>query len=316
MVGFGHPVLLVFLLLIPIGVIVYKRILAKKKKDAIAFSSLSFIKSALGNKKKSKRTGLLFALLLTTIAFLIIGFADPHIPLKQTKEGVNVVLVMDVSGSMQATDYTPNRLEAAKKSAEILLKSLKDKDHAGIITFESGATTAAYLSPFKETVIKKLRDITVKQGATAIGDGLSMGIDMATSIPNKKKVVILLSDGVNNAGVISPNEAIQFAKSENIQVYTIGLGSDKPVVLGYDWFGNPQYAKLDETTLKNIAEQTGGTYFKSVDDKTLNEIYKNISNDIKREQEETSIKDWMFFGALITLMVYTYLLYGHRRIIQ
>ena len=217
---------------------------------------------------------------------------------------------------MQATDYQPTRLEAAKKSAEILLKSLSEKDHAGIVTFESGATTAAYLSPYKEKVIEKLRNIAPRNGQTAIGDGLSLGIDMATSIPNKKKVVILLSDGVSNAGVISPKEAVAFAKANKIQVYTIGMGSEGKVVLGHDWFGRPQYAELDEQTLKQIAQATGGRYFKSVDDKTLNEIYKNISKDIKREKEETNIKDWFFIADIFLFLTYFYLRYGGRRVIQ
>ena len=316
MAGFSSSWILLFLVVIPILYYFYKKVIQKKKKDAIKFSNIGFIKSALGDKKKSKRDELMFYLSLLVLIFMIMGFADPHIPLKQTKEGVNVVLVLDVSGSMQAEDYKPTRLEAAKSSAEILLRSLKEKDYAGIVIFESGATTAAYLSPYKEEVIEKLRSIAPREGKTAIGDGLSLGIDMATSIPNKKKVVILLSDGVNNAGVISPKEAIEFAKTNKIQVYTIGLGSEGKVVLGYDWFGNPQYAELDEDTLKAIAEQTGGKYFKSVDDKTLDEIYKNISQDIKREKEETNIKDWFFFAALTTFLIYLYLRYGGRRIIQ
>ena len=316
MVGFEDSWILVSLLLIPLLFYFYKKIIEKKKKDAIKFSNISFIKSALGDKKKSKRNEILFYLALSVLAFMIIGFANPHIPLKQTKEGVNVVLVMDISGSMQAEDYKPTRLEAAKSSAEILLKSLKEKDHVGIVTFESGATTAAYLSPYKDKVIEKLISIAPREGKTAIGDGLSLGIDMATSIPNKKKVVILLSDGVNNAGVISPAEAVAFAKANKIQVYTIGMGSEGKVVLGYDWFGNPQYAELDEETLKAIAEQTGGKYFKSVDDKTLDEIYKNISEDIKREKEETNIKEWFFLAALLVFLAYLYLHYGAKRIIQ
>ena len=316
MAGFEDSWILVFLLLVPLLFFVYKKIIEKKKKDAIKFSNIGFIKSALGDKKKSRRNELMFYLALSVLVLMIIGFANPHIPLKQTKEGVNVVLVMDVSGSMQATDYQPTRLEAAKKSAEILLKSLKDKDHAGIVTFESGATTAAYLSPYKEKVIEKLRSIAPRQGRTAIGDGLSLGIDMATSIPNKKKVVILLSDGVNNAGVISPAEAIEFAKANKIQVYTIGMGSVGKVVLGHDWFGNPQYADLDENTLRTIAGETGGKYFKSVDDKTLDGIYKNISQNIKREKEETNIKEWFFLTALLVFLVYLYLNYGGKRIIQ
>ena len=316
MAGFSSPWILLFLVVVPASFYLYRKVIEKKKKDAITFSSLGYIKSALGDKKRSRRNDILFFLCLLVVALIILGFADPHIPLKQAKEGVNVVLVMDVSGSMQATDYQPTRLEAAKKSAEILLKSLKEKDDAGIITFESGATTAAYLSPFKDKVIEKLRDIQPKQGRTAIGDGLSLGVDMATSIPNRKKILILLSDGVNNGGVISPQEAIAFAKANDIQVYTIGLGSNGKTVLGYDFFGNPQYAELDESTLKAIASQTGGQYFKSVDDHTLDEIYTTISQDIKREKEETSIKDWMFLAALVVFVIYLYMRYGKKRVIS
>jgi len=316
MPGFSSPWVLLFLVFIPVIYYLYRKVIQRKKKYAIRFSNIEFIRSALGDKKKSRRNDLLFYLSLLVLTFMIIGFANPHIPLKQIKEGVNVVLVLDVSGSMQADDYKPTRLEAAKRSAEILLNSLKEKDCAGIVIFESGATTAAYLSPYKDRVIEKLRSIKPKQGKTAIGDGLALGIDMATSSPNKKRVVILLSDGVNNAGVISPQEAIEFAKTNKIQVYTIGLGSEEKVVLGYDWFGNPQYAELDEETLKEIARETGGKYFRSVNEKTLDEIYRNISQDIKREEEETNIKDWFFLAALITFLIYLYLRYGGRRVIQ
>ena len=315
MAGFNSEIILIFLVVLPISYLLYKKIITGKKKEAIKFSNLAFIKSAIGSTK-SKRDSMLFFLSLAVIALMILGFADPHIPLEQTKEGVNVVLVLDVSGSMSANDYKPNRLEAAKSSAEILLNSLQEKDHAGIVTFETGATTAAYLSPYKEKVIEKLHSIAPKEGKTAIGDGLSLGIDMATSIPNKKKVVILLSDGVNNAGVISPSEAVAFARTNNIQVYSIGMGSENKVVLGYDFFGRPQYAELDEATLKAIAEQTGGQYFKSVNKQTLDEIYKNISHDIKREKEETNIKEWFFLASLGVFFVQLYLRYGRGRIIQ
>jgi Ca-activated chloride channel family protein len=316
MAGFDNQFVLFFLLLVPGLFYLYNKILAKKKKAAIRFSNLSYIKSAMGSKKKTKRDSFLFYMSIAIITLMIIGFADPHIPLEQTKEGVNVVLVIDVSGSMQAEDYPPNRLESAKRSAEILLDSLQPKDNAGIVTFETGATTAAYLSPYKDKVIEKLRDISPRDGKTAIGDGLSLGIDMATSVPNKQKVVILLSDGVSNAGVITPREAIAFAKSNDIQVYTIGLGSENKVILGYDFFGRAQYAELDETTLKAIAENTGGKYFKSIDSETLENIYKNISKDIKREQEDTSIKDWFFMASLGLFLVQIYMRYGKGRIIQ
>jgi len=316
MPGFDDPLILIGLISVPILFLIYKQIVAKKRNEAIKFSHIGFIKSALGDKKKSKRGFTLLLLSFATLSLMITGLANPHIPLEQTKEGVNVVLVMDISGSMLATDYQPTRIEAAKSSAEILIESLNDKDDVGIVTFESGATTAAYLSPYKDRVLEKLRSIEAKEGKTAIGDGLAMGIDMASSIPNKKKVVILLSDGVNNAGVVSPELAIQYAQANNIQVYCIGMGSEGRVILGNDWFGNPIYAELDEQTLKNIAEQTGGQYFKSVSTSTLDNIYENIGENIEREPEETNIKDWFFVAAITLILIQFYYRYGKGRIIQ
>lgn len=316
MAGFSNAWVLILLLIVPVGFFLYQEMTKKKKKQAIKFSHLGFIKSALGDRKKSRQGDMLFYLSLGIVALMIIGFSDPHIPLEQKHEGVNVVLIIDVSGSMKATDYSPNRLEAAKESAITLVKSLEVNDPVGVVLFENGATTGAYLSPFKDNVIEKIKGIVQREGATAVGDGLATGIDMATSIPNKKKVAILLSDGVSNSGVISPDEAIIFAKDNNIQVYTIGMGSTTPTVLGYDWFGNPQYAELDETTLRKIAEETGGKYFKSVDSETLKEVYKNIGDEIEREKEETQIGKFFFFLALVLIMVEVYLRYGKKRIIQ
>lgn len=316
MPGFYDPVWLLGLFAIPVLAAVYFWIMRQKKTEAIRFSRLAFVKSALGDAKKSRRTHILFVIALAAIALLFIGLADPHIPLEQTKEGVNVVLAIDDSGSMQATDYPPTRIDAAKSAADTLIKSLDSKDYAGVVIFESGASTVAYLSPDKERVRDKLSSVSAKSGQTAIGDGLALAIDMAKSIPNRKSVVILLSDGVNNAGVISPDEAVTFAKSAGIQVYTVGMGSSEPVVLGYDWFGNPQYAQLDEATLQSIASQTGGKYFKSVDGQTLREIYGSLNQQITREKEETSIKNVFIFGALVLLILELWLRYGRGRIIQ
>jgi Ca-activated chloride channel family protein len=176
--------------------------------------------------------------------------------------------------------------------------------------------TAAYLSPDKERVQEKIRAIAPKPGQTALGDGLALGIDMAQSIPNRKKVVILLSDGVSNAGVISPDEAAGYARAAHIQVFTVGMGSSHPEVIGTDWLGNPQYTRLDEATLQAIAEETGGKYFRSVDERTLSEIYANLNREITREKEEVSVA-WVFIiGAIILLSLEIWLRYGRGRIIQ
>jgi Ca-activated chloride channel family protein len=315
--SFGEPWVLLLLLIVPVLIGFYRLYWKKRKESAMKFSALSMVKSAIDKPKRSVtiRAHLPFILLIIIVTLIIIGLANPMIPLKRAKEGVNVVLAIDDSGSMLATDYQPTRLDAAKNAAATLIRSLKPKDNLGIVIFESGATTACYLTPFKNKAIEKLQGIEQRSGRTALGDGLSLAIDMATSIPNKKKVVILLSDGVNNAGVVSPQEAIQFAKSAKIPVYTVGLGSEKPAVIGYDLFGNPQYAELDEETLKNIAAETGGTYYKSVNERTLDEIYAHIGENIEREWEETSIKDWFFIASFILILVNIYIIYGRYRVV-
>ena len=315
MISFTNPFVLVFLLIVPLIAYLYFLAFKKKKSSAIKFSNVSLIKSAMGDKKHNIRKHLSLYFSLAIILLMVIGFADPHIPLKQVKQGVNVVLAIDVSGSMQATDYQPTRLEAAKRSAKILIESLHVNDNVGIVLFESGATTSSYLTPLKKKALLKLEGIAPKDGRTAIGDGLALAVDMVTSIPNKKKLVILLSDGVNNAGVISPEESVAYANANKIQVYTIGMGSDQPVVLGHDWFGNPQYAELDESTFMAIAESTKAEYFKSVNGDTLDDIYETISKEIEREKEPTSIKNWFFVLALILLLVQLYVQYGKYRII-
>jgi Ca-activated chloride channel homolog len=312
--GFGEPWMLLLLLIVPLAFALFLDYRKKKKALALKFSSVGIIKKA--DRKTAMRANLPFVLLLLATTLIIFGLADPHIPLKELKQGVNVVVVIDDSGSMAANDYAPTRLEAAKSAAEILLKSLQEKDNVGIVIFETGATTASYLTPYKEKAIERLRAIEQKQGKTAIGDGLSLAVDMATSIPNKKRVIVLLSDGVNNAGVISPDDAISYAKTNNIQVHTIAMGSDKQVVLGYDFFGNPQYAEpADEATLQKISSETGGIYHKSVDQDTLNQVYKNMGENIEREWEDTSIKEWFYAAALAVLVINIYLIYGKYRIV-
>lgn len=311
--NFDNPSWFTALLLIPVIWYFYREAIKKKKAAAIKFSSISLIKEAGAGKSKAK--GVLFFMHILLIAILITALADPHIPLKQTKEGVNVVLVLDVSGSMAATDYKPTRLEAAKEGARKLINELNSKDNVGIVLFSSGATTSAYLSPYKDKVLEKLSGVKQPEGETAIGDGLALGVDMATSIPNKKRVIILMSDGVNNAGVINPDEAIQFAKTNGIQVYTIGIGSNEKVVLGYDFFGRPQYADLDEAMLQKIAKETGGQYFKSVDSSTLSRIYSELPKNIEREPEDASIKDWVILASIGVLLTELYLRFGRYRIL-
>ena len=311
---FGYWYVLFALLVLPGFFFLYRFYIRSKKSNSLKFSNLQLVKSSLSTQPQIRKH-IPFILILVAVAFIIIGLADPRMPLENLKEGVNVVLVLDGSGSMAATDYLPTRLESAKNAAEILIESLEPNDHAGIVLFESGATTVSYLTPFKDKTIDDLQAIRQRDGATAIGDGLVLGIDMANSIPNKKKVVILLSDGDHNAGVVTPSEAVQYALQKKIQIHTIGMGSEEPVLLGTNIYGNPLYAELNEAELMAIAGAANGRYYKSIDNDSLSEIFEDISDDIERELEQVSIKDYFFVAAAVILAANIYIVYGKYKIV-
>jgi Ca-activated chloride channel family protein len=314
MTGFAEPLWLIGLAGIPVLCLLYRRALRERSYAALTFSRVAVAAQAQGSDRL-RRPHILFALALLALALILVGLADPHIPLEGADEGVSVVLVLDTSGSMQATDYLPTRLEAAKAAAETLLSRLNPEDYAGVVVFESGATSAAYLSPDRDRVIERLQGIRARDGQTALGDGLALGVDMADSIPNRHRVVILLSDGASNAGTFSPAEAAAYACERNVPVYTVGIGSPDPVVAGYDLAGVPEYAVLDEETLRAIARTTGGKYYAAVDEGTLAAIYAGLTDEIPREPKDTSIRAIFFAGALIVLLLEIYLRYGRGRIL-
>jgi Ca-activated chloride channel family protein len=308
MAGFAEPLWLVGLAGIPVLCLLYRRAVRERSYAALTFSRVAVAAQAQG-PGRMRRPQTLFALALLALALILVGLADPHVPLEGADEGVSVVLVLDTSGSMQATDYHPTRLEAAKAAAEVLLSRLNPEDYAGVVVFESGATSAAYLSPDRDRVIERLHGVRGRDGQTALGDGLALGVDMADSIPNRHRVVILLSDGAGNAGTFSPAEAAGYARERNVPVYTVGIGSANPLA------GTSEYAALDEETLRAIARTTGGKYYAAVDEGTLAAIYAGLTGEIPREPKDTSICSVFFAGALGVLLLEMYLRYGRGRIL-
>ncbi len=313
-IHFEYLYALFLLLIIPGLYVLYAKYNSEKKDSIMKFSSLKIVKKSVMGKN-FLRKHLPFVLMMGILGLAIIGLANPQIPTLSVENGINLSIVLDGSESMAATDYEPTRLDAAKNAISNLILKMGSQHNVGVVLFESGATTVSYLTPDKDKSINALSSIEQGLGATAIGDGLALGIDMASSIPDKKGVVILLSDGVHNSGLVTPEEATEYAKNNNVQIHTIGLGSVEPVFLRDDIYGEPQYAELDEGTLVTIAQQTSGSYYKSLDEQTLNEIFVNLSSNLDYEMEYSTIRDWFIAAAIGLLLIDAYIIYGRYRIV-
>ena len=310
---FGFINALFLFLLIPVLIFVYYKYNIGKKESILKFSTLKVSKQT-----KTKNNGIRkhspFVLVILVLSLIIIALANPQIVTMGAEKGINIGIVLDGSESMAASDYDPTRLEAAKKALNSLVEKTANTNNVGVVVFETGAGTISYLTPVKEKTINSISSIQQGTGATAIGDGLSLGIDMVSSILDKKRVIILLSDGIHNSGLISPEQATQYAILNNVQVHTIGIGSNEPVYLRDDIYGEPQYAELDEQTVQEISSSTGGMYFKSLDDETLNQILLELNANLEYEKELSTIRDWFIGSAIIILLIDIYIIYGRFRI--
>jgi Ca-activated chloride channel homolog len=311
---FGFINALFLFLLIPLLIFIYNRYNSNKKESILKFSSLKVIIKA-DVKKHVIRKHLPFILAIIILSLAIIALANPQIVTTGVQKGINLGIVLDGSESMAASDYKPTRLEAAKNAVNLLVEKTSGKNNVGVVLFETGASTISYLTPVKEKTLNSISLIQQGNGATAIGDGLSLGVDMVSAILDKKRAIILLSDGIQNSGLVSIEQATQYAVINNVQVHTIGIGSEKPVYIRDDIYGEPQYAELDENALKNISNSTGGSYFKSLDEQTLNEIVLELSSNIEYETELSTIRDWFIGLAIALLLLNMYIIYGKYRII-
>lgn len=227
-------------------------------------------------------------LLFLSALFMIFGIAGPHrfqedqIKQMQYAEGIDIVLAMDVSGSMLARDFNPNRLEVTKAVAAEFVRN-RPNDRIGLVLFESEAYTACPVTSDHSILLKKINQIQtgLVQPGTAIGMGLGVAVNNLRDDNLKSKVVVLMSDGVSNSGEINPYTACELALSKNVKVYTIGIGTNgtapMPVgtMVGIHYV--PQPVEIDEEALTYIATKTGGKYFRATDNDALAEIYQIIN---------------------------------------
>ena len=302
--------ILYLLVIIPLAVVYY--ILVGRGRATIIVSTTGSRKAPRTLRYWLRHTPIV--LRIAALAAIIIALAR-HVEVNHeeetTTEGIDIVIAMDISGSMLARDFTPDRLSAAKQLATEFVAE-RTGDRISVVAFAGEAFTQCPLTSDQAsvgTMLSRLRSGVVEDG-TAIGNGLATAINRLRESGAKSKVVILLTDGVNNRGQISPIMAADIAQDLGIKVYTIGVGSrDKAPMPAYDPFGNMTYVmadvEIDEALLREIAAKTNGQYFRASDNKALKEIYAQINELEKSKVEITHYTSYneLYMGWLLLALI-------------
>ncbi|GAA3572601.1 VWA domain-containing protein [Snuella lapsa] len=289
------------LLALPLAILWYS-FKHKKQTAELKISSLKGFK--LTNSWLPKVKHLLFIFRLVALALLITALARPQTvdvsTRTKTTRGIDIVMAIDVSASMLAKDLSPNRLEALKNVAAEFIKG-RPNDRIGLVEYAGESYTKTPITSDKAIVLRSLKDIkynTIIEGGTAIGMGLATAVNRLKDSKAKSKVIILLTDGVNNSGFIDPKIASELAVEYGIKTYTIGLGTNgmalSPIAIdprtGDFQYGRVQ-VEIDEELLKEIAHVTGGKYFRATNNKKLQEIYSEIN-----KLEKTDIEEFKYYN--------------------
>ena len=284
-----------FLFAIPafLILIIIKKIFLKRS-SSIQVSNFNSLKNYFGNQGKLK-ISIINVLFIISITFLIIGLARPRISLVDkniTVEVIDIILVLDTSSSMLAEDFKPNRLEAVKDAAQEFIAN-RNGDRIGLLVFGKETFIQCPLTIDYSVLNSLLNEVTVmepKYDGTAIGVAIASGVNRLRNSDSESKVIILLSDGSNNAGSIDPISAAKIAKEYGIKVYTIGAGTNQSItqIPGRGFVRN----EIDEETLIGIADVTNAKYFRAIDKASLSGIYSEID---KLEKSEISVSYFSSF---------------------
>lgn len=295
---FVHPQWFWLFLILPVVAFwyYYKR---NQQTAALKISSIKGFKTP--KNWLAKLRPLLFIFRMLALSAIIVALARPRTVDETTRtvsnKGIDIVMAIDVSASMLARDLKPNRLEALKNVAARFIKD-RVTDRIGLVEYAGESFTKTPLTTDKNIVLTSLKSIsynTIIEGGTAIGSGLATSVNRLKESRAKSKVIILLTDGVNNTGFIDPKIASELATEFEIKVYTIGLGTNgmaqSPIGIRPD--GKFQYGmqrvEIDETLLKEIADETGGKYFRATSNTRLEQIYTEIN-----ELEKTDIEEFKY----------------------
>jgi len=260
---------------------------------------ISSVNSLVGTRSwKNLFMHLPFILRMLAFGLLILAMARPQIQNDQelvSGQGIDIILCLDISGSMLAQDFSPNRMEAAKNVASEFIDN-RPADRIGLVIFSGESFTMCPLTTDRSVLKSQLYNVEsgLLEDGTAIGSGLATSVQRLQSSDAKSKVIILLTDGENNGGLIDPNTAKEIAKSLGVRVYTIGVGTEGyapvPVQTPSGIIMQKEKVSIDEKLLTQIANETGGKYFRATDNESLHKIYTEIDRLEKSKIQITTLK--------------------------
>ena len=289
MITLDSPLYLTLLIAIPL-IFLIRKIFKFSTSGPLRISSVSLISNKMIKKGRFKKRLLSF-IQYTVIFLIIISLSRPQVVQDLQEKNidiVDIVLVIDISSSMLATDFKPNRLEVVKETAKNFINK-RDGDRLGILVFAGESFIQCPLTIDKDVLLSLMDEVSVAQQSydgTAIGMAIASATNRLRNSASKSKVMILLSDGSNNAGELDPSTAADLAKQFNIKIYTIGAGTNNDVsfIPGRGYIRN----EIDEKSLKAIAAKTGGQYFRATNSEALEKIYSKI-NELERTEVEIKI---------------------------
>lgn len=308
MITFGNPWYLLGLILIPI-LYYWQHKTAKTKEGSIRISAAALVSDQMKRRGK-RRIRLLTALQYITLCLILMGLSRPRLidSMQETNvDVVDIVLVMDISSSMLATDFPPNRLEAVKKTAKDFIDA-RSGDRMGVLVFAGESFIQCPLTIDQDVVLSLMDEIRVAEQSydgTAIGMAIANATNRLRHSDAKSKVMILLSDGSNNAGELDPITAADLAAKFDIKIYTIGAGTNQDVsfIPGRGYIRN----EIDEETLRSISKRTNGRYFRATNVSGLEEVYATID---QLERTEIEVKEYTRYRELFGWFLIPALIFG------
>jgi Ca-activated chloride channel homolog len=310
--SFAWPIALLGLVLVALALIAYVVVQRRRRRYVVRFTNFDLLENIVADSPRWRRH-IPAAFALFALTALVIGMARPQMEVAVAREEATVILAMDSSGSMTATDVAPDRMTAAREAASSFVDDLPDGFRVGVVSFSNEADVVVPPTADREEALRGLSTLRANNG-TALGDAIARSVDLgvtsldeqlaAAEANDSPVVVLVLSDGANTTGDYEPLEAAQKAVDAGVPVYTVALGTDDGTVQGPDGYGGMRTIRVppDRETLAQVAEQTGGTFFEAADENALRSVYDEIGSQVgvDHEQKELTV---LFTGAGALLLL-------------